>query len=123
MSKDKAEEKARAIQARTERLKLISKIPLIKSNILYIAESGSINGSLMLSIEKLMDNYTESLSTENAQLREALREVISRYEILERSVMVHPDYVFGYDNDEWHTFIDCGKEPLNEAKQLLTDKE
>ena len=42
-------------------------------------------------------NEYDSLYTENAQLREALREIISRYDILERSVMVHPDYVFGED--------------------------
>lgn len=101
MIKDKAEEKARAIQARTERLKLISKIPLIKSNILYIAESGSINGSLMLSIEKLMDNYTESLSTENSQLREALREIL--------------DTQFNSDMSHFNA--------MQKAKQLLTDKE
>ena len=74
-----------------------------------------------IDVELAFKSGATMFSTENAKLREALREVISRYEILERSVMVHPDYVFGDDNDEWHTFIDCGKEPLNEAKQLLTD--
>lgn len=115
MSKDKAEEKARAIQARTERLKLISKIPLIKSNILYIAESGSINGSLMLSIEKLMDNYTESLSTENAQLREALREMVKSID----------DYTYYSDTstiEEEQSDINLS-DALYKAKQLLTDKE
>lgn len=115
MSKDKAEEKARAIQARTERLKLISKIPLIKSNILYIAESGSINGSLMLSIEKLMDNYTESLSTENAQLREALRELVNSID----------DYTYYSDTstiEEEQSDINLS-DALYKAKQLLTDKE
>lgn len=115
MIKDKAEEKARAIQARTERLKLISKIPLIKSNILYIAESGSINGSLMLSIEKLMDNYTESLSTENAQLREALRELVKSID----------DYTYYSDTstiEEEQSDINLS-DALYKAKQLLTDKE
>lgn len=115
MSKDKAEEKAKAIQARTERLKLISKIPLIKSNILYIAESGSINGSLMLSIEKLMDNYTESLSTENAQLREALRELVKSID----------DYTYYSDTstiEEEQSDINLS-DALYKAKQLLTDKE
>lgn len=115
MSKDKAEEKARAIQARTERLKLISKIPLIKSNILYIAESGSINGSLMLSIEKLMDNYTESLSTENAQLMEALRELVKSID----------DYTYYSDTstiEEEQSDINLS-DALYKAKQLLTDKE
>lgn len=115
MSKDKAEEKARAIQARTERLKLISKIPLIKSNILYIAESGSINGSLMLSIEKLMDNYTESLSTENAQLREALREMVDQID--EIGVNRAVDYANG------SRYYRCmiSDESYEKAKQLLID--
>lgn len=111
MSKDKAEEKARAIQARTERLKLISKIPLIKSNILYISESGSINGSLMLSIEKLMDNYTENLSTENAQLREALREILESFD----------SDLSGLTRGKWEDLMNRREDSLNRAKQLLTD--
>ena len=106
MSKDKAEEKAREYAIKKYGDELIFHEP-------YLETLGDFKAG-----------YTQAitdLSAENAQLREALREVISRYEILERSVMVHPDYVFGDDNDEWHTFIDCGKEPLNEAKQLLTD--
>lgn len=109
MSKDKAEEKANNAQ-----LFLIeNKLNDLVISPLWCKDKVYVSDTLM--------KYTDSLSTENAQLREALREVISRYEILERSVMVHPDYVFGDDNDEWHTFIDCGKEPLNEAKQLLTE--
>lgn len=119
MSKDKAEEKARAIQARTERLKLISKIPLIKSNILYIAESGSINGSLMLSIEKLMDNYTESLSTENAQLREALRGIIKE---CEEWIIPSSENSNNCENNH-HVDIDDLKSLIDKAKQLLTNKE
>lgn len=53
----------KAIQERKHRLSLISKLSVIKSNLQYIAESGSINGSLMLSIEKLMNDYTESQLT------------------------------------------------------------
>lgn len=136
MSKDKAEEKARAIQARTERLKLISKIPLIKSNILYIAESGSINGSLMLSIEKLMDNYTESLSTENAQLREALREAMQALTDISDPIaylrIKMPKDGYSFDLRGAVEFANNGmsiscmaKDALskleNKAKQLLTD--
>lgn len=111
MSKDKSEEKANNAQLFLIENKLNDLVisPLWCNDKVYVSDT--------------LMKYTDSLSAENAKLRESLREVISRYEILERSVMVHPDYVFGDDNDEWHTFIDCGKEPLNEAKQLLTDKE
>lgn len=78
MSKEeKAKEKA--IEERSNRLKLISKLPVIKSNLQYIAESGSVNGSLMLSIEKLMDEYTESQLT---AYKEALREILKMCDTL-----------------------------------------
>lgn len=109
MSKDKAEEKAREYAE-----------SVVDSTVENYMGEEIFNSQIDFISQCYLAGYN-SLSTDNAQLREALREVISRYEILERSVMVHPDYVFGDDNDEWHTFIDCGKEPLNEAKQLLTD--
>lgn len=111
MSKDKAEEKAREYAGVTPDVKDISQLPPY----FYVQRQ---------KYKDYLAGYTQAeqgLSAENEKLKEALREVISRYDILERSVMVHPDYVFGDDNDEWHTFIYCGKELLNEAKQLLTD--
>lgn len=114
MSKDKAEEKARAIQARTERLKLISKIPLIKSNILYISESGSINGSLMLSIEKLMDNYTENLSTENAQLSDILREIV---ELTDKMMVSQNDFEYNIASIQRGNAITKAKKLLANTKE------
>ena len=122
MSKDKAEEKP-YLQDLFEHMNNEHGLILTQSEMLEILSiCGKEYDNVQFELGEIERQHTD-LSTENAQLREALREVISRYEILERSVMVHPDYVFGDDNDEWHTFIDCGKEPLNEAKQLLTDKE
>lgn len=114
ISKDKAEEKARAIQARTERLKLISKIPLIKSNILYISESGSINGSLMLSIEKLMDNYTENLSTENAQLSDILREIV---ELTDKMMVSQNDFEYNIASVQRGNAITKAKKLLANTKE------
>ncbi len=108
MSKDKADEKAREYAIKKYGDELIFHEP-------YLDTLGDFKAGYA--------QAEQDPSTQLSAYKEALREVISRYDILERSVMVHPDYVFGDDNDEWHTFIDCGKEPLNEAKQLLTDKE
>ena len=49
-------------EAREYRRKLIQKIRLNKANIDYILENGTINGSLMLDIDKAMINYHEYAS-------------------------------------------------------------
>lgn len=61
----------------------------------------------------------KELSTQLTAYKEALRELVGRYETLERSIAAHPDYILGDDNDEWHTFLSCGEEVLTQSKTLI----
>lgn len=67
----------------------ISNIQVEKSNLQHIAETGKINGSLLLSIEKTMNDYsrsqTQELQDQNAELVEILRHVVYEYEQGEQS--------------------------------------
>ncbi len=73
MNDKNIEEKSKLIAERNKRLEIIKNIPVNRSNFEYIAESGSINGSLMLDIEKAMDKYQSDTIT---QYKEALRDII-----------------------------------------------
>lgn len=104
MNDKNIEEKARLIAERNKRLDIIKNIHVNKANIEYIAESGSINGSLMLDIEIAMDKYRQATLT---QYKEALREIIP---LAERGM------------DDIRTLV-SERELITKAKQLLTDKE
>ncbi len=105
MSKDVSlEEKSKLIAERNKRLEIIKNIPVNRSNFEYIAESGSINGSLMLDIEKAMDKYQSDTIT---QYKEALRDIIP---LAERAM------------DDIRTLV-SERELITKVRQLLTDKE
>lgn len=91
MSKDKAEEKAREYAGITPDVKDISQLPLY----FYVQRQ---------KYKDYLAGYTQAvtdLSTENAQLREALREIL--------------DTQFNSDMSHFNA--------MQKAKQLLTDKE
>lgn len=105
MSKDKAEEKANNAQ-----LFLIeNKLNDLVISPLWCKDKVYVSDTLM--------KYTESLSTDNAQLREALREMIDQID--EIGVNRAVDYANG------SRYYRCmiSDESYENAKQLLTDKE
>lgn len=62
--------------------------------------------------------YTESLSTENAQLREALREMVDECEFIVIPDVRTMNHLYKEEVD-----IDKLQDLVSKAKQLLTDKE
>lgn len=104
MNDKNIEEKSKLIAERNKRLEIIKNIPVNRSNFEYIAESGSINGSLMLDIEKAMDKYQSDTIT---QYKEALRDIIP---LAERAM------------DDIRTLV-SERELITKVRQLLTDKE
>lgn len=67
----------------------ISQIRVNKPNLDYISKTGKINGSLLISIEEIMRDYSQSrtkdLQEQNAYLVEILRHVVYEYEQGEQS--------------------------------------
>ena len=102
MNDKNIEEKSKLIAERNKRLEIIKNIPVNRSNFEYIAESGSINGSLMLDIEKAMDKYQSDTIT---QYKEALRDIIP---LAERAM------------DDIRTLV-SERELITKVRQLLTD--
>ncbi len=107
MNDKNTEEKVRLIAERNKRLDIIKNIPVNRANFEYIAESGSINGSLMLDIEIAMDKYQQNTLT---KYKVALREAIEFIEIFNRSELDSSMF-----NDTADLFI-------AESKQLLKDE-
>lgn len=70
----------------------ISNIQVEKSNLQHIADTGKINGSLLLSIENAIRDYSQSktheLQEQNAYLVEILRHVVYEYEQGEQSYSI-----------------------------------
>lgn len=109
MNDKNIEEKAKLIAERNKRLEIIKNIPVNRSNFEYIAESGSINGSLMLDIEKAMDKYQSDTLT---QYKEALRELVELTDMIK---------ITDTTNDSFEFTCKLSK-AITKAKQLLTDK-
>lgn len=67
----------------------ISNLQVEKSNLEHIASTGQINGSLLLSIENAIRDYSQSktqeLQEQNADLVKILRHVVYEYEQGEQS--------------------------------------
>lgn len=72
----------------------ISNIQVEKSNLQHIADTGKINGSLLISIEKTMNDYSESqaqdLREQNAEL---LRTLQSVYNLLNVDAKISVDSI------------------------------
>lgn len=103
------EEKAREIEKRNKRLEIAKNIAVNKANLLYIAESGSINGSLMLGIEKALADYADE---ELKAYREALKECIQGYE----------DARFYFESQTDIEQHEAFQEAIIKAKQLIEEK-
>lgn len=63
----------------------ISNTQVEKSNLQHIAETGKINGSLLISIEKIIQDYsqyqTQELQEQNAELVEILKSLLKHNDI------------------------------------------
>jgi len=73
--------------------KLIKTINIDKANFEHIAKIGNINGTLLIEIERIMDEYAKQ---ESSELLEALNTV---FDLIDRGVLVRDvskDHDFGY---------------------------
>lgn len=103
MIKDKAEEKAREYAGITPDVNNVDKLP---NQFVFVKTK----------YFSFVAGYTQAvtdLSTENAQLREALREILESFD----------SDLSGLTRGKWEDLMNRREDSLNRAKQLLTDKE
>lgn len=118
MSKDKAEEKP-YLQDLFEHMSNEHGLILAQSEMLEILSiSGKEYDNVQFELGEI-ERQSSSLSTENAQLREALREVIKE---CEEWVITGAETSNNCENNHY-VEVDDLKSLISKAKQLLTDKE
>ncbi|WP_306540853.1 hypothetical protein [Dysgonomonas sp.] len=110
MSKDKAEEKP-YLQDLFEHMNNEHGLILAQSEMLEILSiSGKEYDNVQFELGEI-ERQSSSLSTENAQLREALREILESFN----------SDLSGLTRGKWEDLMNRREDSLNRAKQLLTD--